>query len=748
MNSDVKDQNKRLEGVAQFLKNEPQVEAALIDLKTGALTLATIGQINLEELRQRLAIALSEIETTWNPAQINTAAHSHLQIRKLKNELLLEKLSCPTAPTFWIWREFPWPEPLRQEKVEEWKQMAALTSVCGFFLMLGFIGDQFLQLPNYFIIGCYVISMMAGGWDAALDAWDRLWQRELDIHFLMLTVACGAAAIGAWAEGALLLFLFTLSGTFEHFALFRTKREIDTLFKNAPKQATRITQAGAEETVAVSALKVGDLVRMRPGDQFPVDATIKTGQTAADESNLTGEATPVDKSAGETVFSGTINLWGSVDATVLRLASESALAKIIRLIQEARNLKAPSQRLTDRFGTTYTYLILGLVTLMFFIWWLGFGLPPFTNKSQTEYSAFYRAMTLLVVASPCALVLSIPSAILAAIASGARKGILFRGGAAIEQLAEINLVALDKTGTLTTGNLQVTQVESFPPGREKDVAQLAYSLEQRANHPIARAILTYGIKNGLDQRDVDQFQSLSGHGVKGRLQGALCVLGRRELLGNGPLAQMVAAIPLPLDGFTEVWVLHESLLGRILLQDEIRKESRNVLEALHRYGLQTVMLTGDRKEVAMSVGKDLGLSEIRFGLSPEQKVQAVEGFTRKGLKVAMIGDGVNDAPCLAAADVGVAMGVRGSGAAMEESAVILMRDRIDLFLEAYSLSKRARSVIRQNLVVSLGTVGVMVILTLGGWVSLPMGVLAHEGSTVLVCLNGLRLLLRNYSAPH
>jgi len=349
-------------------------------------------------------------------------------------------------------------------------------------------------------------------------------------------------------------------------------------------------------------------------------------------------------------------------------------------------------------------------------------------------------MTLLVVASPCALVLSIPSAILAAIAWGAKHGILFRGGAAIEKLADVNLVSLDKTGTLTTGDLEVVGYESYPPGREQEVLELAYSLEQNSQHPIARAITAYGRKHGVDEHAIADFQSITGQGLKAKHGEATIMLGRRELLNEGPLAGWIKDVPPASPELSEVWVIGKGVIGRVLLKDEVRLQSKEVLAEMKRLGLRTVMLTGDRRQAAESVAKELGLDEVRAGLSPEAKVAAIQEFRHAGMKVAMVGDGVNDAPSLAAAYVSVAMGARGSDAALEQSEVVLMNDKIENFLSAYRLSQRARRVIRQNLFISLGTVVIMVGCSMAGIVPLTVGVFAHEGSTVVVCLNGLRLL--------
>ncbi|MFM8470375.1 MAG: heavy metal translocating P-type ATPase, partial [Limisphaerales bacterium] len=469
-------------------------------------------------------------------------------------------------------------------------------------------------------------------------------------------------------------------------------------------------------------------------------AEVIKGKTAADESTLTGEAAPVEKNVGDSVLAGTLNLWGAVEVLVLRAAGQSALEKIIRLIREAQRLKAPSQRFTDKFGSGYTYAISGLALAMFFVWWLGFGLPAFTSTAETS-SAFYRTMALLVVASPCALVLSIPSAVLAAIAWGARRGILFRGGAAIEQLADVYVVALDKTGALTTGELQVERVESFPPGRETDIATLACAMERLSTHPLARAITRHGKQQALPPLALDHFESITGLGLRAQLGTRTCWLGRRELVLSKLPRGSHPNVPAPDAGHSEVWVSDGELLGRILLRDDLRPQSASVLTELRAAGLRSVVLTGDRPESAALLKRELHFDELRAGLKPEQKVAAIREFNAAGQRVAMVGDGVNDAPSLAVAHVGVAMGARGADAALEQAQVVLMHDRLENFLAAYRLSQRARAVIRQNVFLSHGTVVVRMAFALFGKVPLTLGVLGHEGSTVIVVLNSLRLLL-------
>ncbi|HSU53802.1 MAG TPA: heavy metal translocating P-type ATPase, partial [Candidatus Dormibacteraeota bacterium] len=361
-------------------------------------------------------------------------------------------------------------------------------------------------------------------------------------------------------------------------------------------------------------------------------------------------------------------------------------------------------------------------------------------------SAFYRTMTLLVVASPCALVLSIPSAVLAAIAWSARHGILFRGGAAVEKLAAIDTVALDKTGTLTTGELRVETIESFPPGKESEVAALAYSLERLSTHPLARAITRYGKQKQLCPLELQNFESLTGQGLRAKFNGTECCLGRREWLASRPgAASIITQVAATQSGFSEIWVAAESLLGRIILRDDIRPQSRHVLEELRHEGLRTVVLTGDRKASGEHLQQQLKIDDVRSELNPEEKLRAIGSMTAEGRKVAMVGDGVNDAPSLAAAHIGVAMGARGSDAALEQADVVLMHDRLENFLAAFRLSQRARRVIRQNLVISLGTVVVLVVLALLRRIPLTLGVVGHEGSTVIVVMNSLRLLFSRTS---
>jgi Cd2+/Zn2+-exporting ATPase len=614
----------------------------------------------------------------------------------------------------------------------DWRLGLILAGVCAVLAVTGLL----LERAGLWALPAYLGAYLAGAWQPAGEAFRMIRRRQLDVHFLMLAVAVGAAVIGHWWEGAFLLFLFSGSGALEALAEERTERELTSLFKAAPKHANVILPDGTEQQRPVEELSVDTLIRVRPGEAFPADAEVLTGTSAADESSLTGESLPVDKAPGAKVFSGTLNLWGALECRVTRHAAESSLARIILLIQEAQESKAPSQRFTDRFGSIYTWCVLAATLAGFLIWWLVLKIPPFADAPETGRSALYRAMTLLVVASPCALVLSIPSAILAGIAAGAKRGILFRGGSAVERLAEINRVALDKTGTITTGDLKVdTTIAEAPnqPGDAKELLRLAAALSRQSNHPVSRAIAAAASYS--EQPRTREFRSLAGLGLEGVLEDGRAVrLGRRSLF---PWAADLSDPPL---GMTETLVEAGPLRGRVLLRDTIRPEAKGLLERLHALGLKVTMLTGDRPEAANLVAKEIGLVELRAGLKPEEKVAAIQDWEAAGQRTAMVGDGVNDAPSLAAAHVAVGMGLRGSDAVLEQADVVLTQDKLERFITAYLLSRRARAIIRQNLVISLGIITVLLLGAMGSRLPLALGVLGHEGSTVIVVINSLRLL--------
>jgi Cd2+/Zn2+-exporting ATPase len=619
-----------------------------------------------------------------------------------------------------------------------WSMLLVSAIICGLATFGGIIAQRFPGSENI-AVALYLTAYLAGGWDAAIDTFGKLKRFRLDIHFLMLAVAIGAAFVGAWWEGAALLFLFSLSGALEAMAMARTEREIRSLFNDAPKLALEVLSDGSTREVAADKLISDNVIRILPGEQFPADSIIISGDSAADESSLTGESVPVSKTAGDTVFGGTLNTWGKLDARVLRAPGDSAHARIIHLIREAQASKAPSQRFTDRFGTAYTVGILGFAMVMFLIWHFVLKIPAFQAGVDSS-SAFYRAMTLLVVCSPCALVISIPSAILAGIAAGARRGILFRGGVAVENLANINRLAVDKTGTLTKGELTLTSLEVNDPERESELLSMAAALSQNSTHPLSRAIVAEQLKRRGSIEETTGFESLAGKGLKGKLGETSLLLGRRSLFeGNS----WINELPDPEPGMTEVLVTAGDLSGRILLRDAPRLEAASTVAKLREEGIEVTMLTGDREESAKLVATELGLRKWHSGLHPEDKVAAIRKWREGGECVAMAGDGVNDAPSLAAADISIGMGLRGSDAVLEQADIVLTHDRLERILEALDISRRCRKIIHQNLTISLGVVILLGLAALGSWIPLPLGVLGHEGSTIVVVANSLRLLMRS-----
>ena len=617
-----------------------------------------------------------------------------------------------------------------------WRPMMARAAVCTVATVAAWALHPGFNAPGHV---AFTLAYVSGAWDLTLAVWEDLRRLRFNTQFLMLLVAAGAAAIGAWGEGALLLILFSWSAAMETFAAGRTQREISALLKGAPKTA-RLLDGEKEHEVTVESLKPGDVIRVTAGEQVPVDLEVTLGRSACDESTLTGEAEPIAKAPGDTALAGTLNLWGVVEGRVLRAAGDSALQRIIRLIHDAQQQKAPTQRFTDRFGTGYTMAVIAGCIAMFLVAWLVTGAPPWIS-AENQRSAFYRAMTLLVVLSPCALVLSVPSAILSAIACGARHGVLFRGGSAVEMLADVRVVAMDKTGTLTEGVMHLAGVEILC-GSEADVLAAAGSIAKISNHPVSRAIAREAVDRGAALGPVEATETIAGKGVRGRWRGQAIALGNRELMADsGVTSADLSSLPPVVDA-NETWLAGEGLLGRLQLRDTLRPGSRALVARLQKEGLRIVMLTGDRAGAATKIAEEAGVGEVRSQLKPEHKVAAVQELKAGGtVRVAMVGDGVNDAPVLAAADVGVAMGARGSDAALEQADVVLMNDRLENFVFARDLSLRARSVIRQNLVLSLGTMLVMAGLSVvSSKIPLSLGVAAHEGSTVIVVLNSLRLL--------
>lgn len=620
-------------------------------------------------------------------------------------------------------------------RAEEWKKLARQAAACG---LLG-LAALFSTPNSGLFYGLAVAASLVGAWEAAAEGWQALrWQHRIDVHVLMLLAAAGAWVVGAPLEGVLLLFLFSAAGAIEHYAMARTRGAIDALLDKAPKQARTLQHDGTETLSPVSALRPGDRLAILPGELVPADGFVVSGESELDESNLTGEARPVAKHPGAAVSSGTLNSWGRLIIEVTRTEQDSALQRIVRLIREAQESKAPAQRTIDRWGDAYALFTLSAAAVFFII--LILTGHAITGGDQPQETALYRAMTLLVVLSPCALVLSVPSAVLAAIAAGARQGILFRGGAAVERLADVDCVCFDKTGTLTTGEPEVAALEVFPASADRHRALSALlSLEAGTTHPFAAGVVGACRQAGAVGRVVQGLSNSPGQGVAGAIDGTRWSVGTHEFVGGHALPPATVAAGAIV---SEVWASDGTVTVRATLVDQIRPGSALTVAALHARGIRTVMLTGDREEAAAAAAQQVGVQSYRAALAPDAKMAAIRRYASEGHVVAMVGDGVNDAPSLAAADVAIGMGGRGSDAALESSDVVLAEDRIERLVDAIALSRRARNIIRANIIISLGaalSMATYVVFSTQG-VPLTLGVAIHEGSTVLVCLNGLRLL--------
>lgn len=588
---------------------------------------------------------------------------------------------------------------------------------------------------------CFLGAYLSGGWIPLREAWEALRRGQLTVDILMIAAAVGAAAIGEWLEGVVLLFLFSLSGTLESFASYRTGRSIESLIQLRPNKARRVELSdGSEATVAVDALAIGDVVRVRPGERYPVDAEVIEGETWADESTLTGESEPIHKSAGAQVFAGTLNGKGSVLVRMTRAVADTTLQRIIYMVQDAQAQKTPTQKLVESWQRPYVIGVFLGASLVFAGSW--------SLHSKDWRDAFYHAMVLLVAASPCAVVVSAPSVLLSAIARAGRQGVLFKGSLYLESLGHVDVVAFDKTGTITSGKPSVTEVWS-PPGCDEDrLLSLAAAVEQRSEHPLAVPLIAEVNRRGIEisRAPVMDFHSHTGLGVHAGIEGVWVGVGREGLFDSHevelPPEVLAEAARMRTAGQTALVIgtTDPTLSGVVAVADQLRPEAIETLKALRKLGVgQQVILTGDHPDVARGIASQAGADDVKAGLLPEQKVIELRRLREGGRSLAMVGDGVNDAPALAVADVGIAMGGAGTDVALEVADVVLMRDDLRGLPFAIWISRLARKRIRQNMVFAFSTIGVLVIST---FFDLPLwlGVLGHEGSTVIVVFNGLRLL--------
>jgi len=619
---------------------------------------------------------------------------------------------------------------------EHWAVSTTVTA--GIALAVGFFGETWFGMEPPVSLGFYVFSCLAGGYDAFRTALAALLRGKFEIDLLMVAAAAGAAVLGEWAEGAFLLFLFSLGHAGEHYAMDRARNAVGVLGKLMPRTAFVKRGDGLEE-VPVEALVIDEIVLVKPGERIPVDGIIAAGESSVDQSAITGESVPVNRKPGDEVFAGTINQDNALDVRMIRLARDNTLNRVMQLVAEAQEQKSPAQRFTETFARRFVPAVLVGTLLVILILPLGFG--------WAWSDAFYRGMLLLVAASPCALAIGTPAAVLAGIAQAARHGVLIKGGVHLENLGRLTTVALDKTGTLTTGRFTVTRVIGLEGTTEDEVLRIAAAVEEQSSHPLALAIVETAKVRGIEFPLADGIENLAGRGIQARVGDAIVLMGALRAFAGDPATKsgqpLVATVAkLEAEGQTTVIIRREgAFIGVIALADESRPQAREVIERLRAQGIRhLIMLTGDNSSVARRVADQIGLTEVRAELLPESKLDLVQELEQGSGVIAMIGDGVNDAPALAAATVGVAMGAGGTAVALETADVVLMGDDLGKLPYVIGLSRASSRVIRQNLSIALGVIFLLVVASLSGLIPLGVAVVIHEGSTLLVVLNALRLL--------
>ena len=602
----------------------------------------------------------------------------------------------------------------------------------GLIAGTGFVAAHLGFIPERIEDIFYWIAIPLGGWHWAREGIEELLEeKEVGIEILMLAATVGSGILGLWDEAAALVFLYGAAEGTEEYTYARTRASIRELLDLAPKEA-RMVRDGRELTVPAESLKPGDVFVVRPGEALPTDGVIRAGQSSLDESPVTGESIPVDKGPGMKVFAASINKQGALEVEATAAFADNTLSKIIHLVEEAQERKGKAQQWIERFGRRYTPAVLaGSALLLVVPWLMNLPLAPWS----------LRAVLLLVAAAPCALIMSTPVAMAAGIGSAGRRGILIKGGAHLEHLGAIRAVAFDKTGTLTHGAPVVTDVVTLK-GSEPELLVIAAALEYFSEHPLARAIVEAARRKGISPSSAEGFEALPGAGAKARIDGDTWYIGNPELFGRlgtdlAPARGQIAA--LQEQGKTVVLIGNENRArGLIALQDRVRPGAKATIAALHALGVRTAMLTGDNARTAHAVAGQLGIDDVRADLKPEDKVAAVRQLEKQYGAVLMVGDGVNDAPALAAATCGIAMGAAGADAAIEAADVALMADDLAKVVEALQLGRKARHVSAQNIVFSLLVLGAMIPLALGGFLSVALTVLIHEASELLAVVNGLR----------
>ncbi|MGG3957018.1 heavy metal translocating P-type ATPase [Bhargavaea massiliensis] len=621
-----------------------------------------------------------------------------------------------------------------------WKQKENIKVYISAVLLVisWFLGMQYGEEHIFATIG-YAAAILIGGYSLFIKGFKNLVRLNFDMNTLMTVAILGAAAIGEWGEGATVVILFAISEALERYSMDKARQSIESLMDIAPKEAL-IRRGNEEMMVPVDDIQVGDIMIVKPGQKLAMDGIVIKGTSTLNQAAITGESVPVTKTVGDEVFAGTLNEEGLLEVKVTKRVEDTTLSKIIHLVEEAQAERAPSQAFVDRFAKYYTPAIIIFALLLAVI-------PPlFMGADWSEW--IYRGLAVLVVGCPCALVISTPVSIVTAIGNAAKNGVLIKGGIYLEEAGNLKVIAFDKTGTLTKGVPSVTDVVTYN-GDENELMTITAAIEKGSQHPLASAIIRKAEEDGLNFKDVsvEEFQSITGKGVKAKVNNEMYYVGSpglfEELLPNGIQSEIKEQITtLQTQGKT-VMVLgtEKEILALIAVADEIRESSKEVIRKLHQVGIEkTVMLTGDNQRTAEAIGKQVGVSDIKADLLPEDKLNFIKELRDKHQSVAMVGDGVNDAPALAASTVGVAMGGAGTDTALETADIVLMSDDLSKLPYTIKLSRKALAIIKQNITFSLGIKALALLLIVPGWLTLWLAIFADMGATLIVTLNSMRLL--------
>lgn len=638
-------------------------------------------------------------------------------------------------------RVYPEKQRILEPKEPFWKKRENQTTIVSLlFVILGYVSSLNYGEEHVATIALFATAIVIGGYSLFKEGLGNLIKLQFDMTTLMTIAVIGAAIIGEWGEGAVVVFLFAISEALETYSMDKARNSIRSLMDIAPNTAI-IKRGGKEFEVDVEDIQIGDIMVIKPGQKLAMDGEVARGASAINQAAITGESMPVRKEVGDEVFAGTLNEEGSLEILVTKKSEDTTIAKIIHLVEEAQAERAPSQQFVDKFAKYYTPAIL-LISLLVAV------LPPLLMGGDWN-EWIYRGLAVLVVGCPCALVISTPVAIVTAIGNAARNGVLIKGGIHLEETGRLKVIAFDKTGTLTEGTPEVTNLASLSGMSTNQMLQLAASIEKLSQHPLASAILRKAGTEDLPLLEVEQFQSITGKGAKADIDGQTYYIGSpslfSEMLQTTPAIQKEVTALQSAGKTVMLLGTTDEIKGYIAVADQLRSSSSTIIQKLYDLGIkQTIMLTGDNELAANAIGKQLNLSEVKANLMPEDKLETIKSLRSQHGKVAMVGDGVNDAPALASSTVGIAMGGAGTDTALETADIALMADDLDKLPYTIGLSRKTLTIIFQNVAFALGLKLLALLLIIPGWLTLWMAIFADMGATLIVVLNSLRLMKNKY----